>query len=119
MEVCEIGVVGQNKKMWVVGNQNIPYAGQDTNAKIENYHANLKVTLCSSKGRFHGRRVSWAIHALVGDLLLHYWYSGLKKSNGFVLNRKHEQFVISVVLKAKMIPDSCVTLSTIGARVAH
>ncbi len=81
-------------KMWVVGNQNIPYAKHDTNGVIENYHANLKATLCSSKGRFHGRWVDWAIHALVGDVLFHYWYSGLRKSNGFVLNRKQEQFVI-------------------------
>jgi hypothetical protein len=75
-------------KMWVVGNWNIPYARQDTNAAIENYHANLKATLHSLKGRFHGRGVDWAIHALVGDILLHYWYNGLRKSNGFVLNRK-------------------------------
>ncbi len=52
------------------------------------------------------------------DLLLHYWNSGLNKSNGFVLNRKHEQFVINVVLKTKMIPNSCVMLLTIGGKVA-
>jgi hypothetical protein len=34
-------------------NWNLPYAGHDTNVAIENYHANLKITLRSSKGRFH------------------------------------------------------------------
>jgi hypothetical protein len=58
--------------MWVVGNRNLPYVGQDTNVAIENYHANLKATLRSSKGRFHRRQVDWAIHALVGDVLIHY-----------------------------------------------
>ncbi len=41
--------------MWVVGNYNLPYAGQDTNEAIENYHVNLKATLRSSKGMFHER----------------------------------------------------------------
>jgi hypothetical protein len=52
-------------KMWVVGNQNFPYARQYTNAAIKNYHANLKATLHSSKGRFHRRWVDWAIHATI------------------------------------------------------
>ncbi len=60
--------------MWLVGNCNLPYAGQDINATNENYHANMKATLDSSKGRFHGRHVDWAIHELVGDVLLHYQY---------------------------------------------
>ncbi len=59
-------------QMWVVGNHNLPYVGHDTNVAIENYHANMKATLRSSKGRFHGRCVDWAIHELVGDVLLHY-----------------------------------------------
>ncbi len=63
--------------MRVVGNCNLPYAGQDTNEAIENYHANLKVTLQSSKGMFHDKRVDWVIHALVGDVLIHYWYNAL------------------------------------------
>jgi hypothetical protein len=58
--------------MWVVGNFNLLYARQDTNATIENYHANLKATLQSPKGRFHRRQVDLAIHALVGDVLIHY-----------------------------------------------
>jgi hypothetical protein len=60
--------------MWVVGNHNLLYARQDTNAAIENYHANMKANLCSSKGKFHGRHVDWAINELVGDVWLHYWY---------------------------------------------
>jgi hypothetical protein len=28
--------------MWVVGFQNLPYLGQDTNAAIESYHGTLK-----------------------------------------------------------------------------
>ncbi len=67
----------QKINMWVVGNYNLPYVGQDTNATIENYYANLKATLHSSKGRFHGRRVDWVIHELVGDVLVHYWYHSL------------------------------------------
>jgi len=47
----------QKTQMWLVGNCNLPYAGQDTNATNENYHANMKATLHSSKGRFHGRHV--------------------------------------------------------------
>jgi hypothetical protein len=31
--------------IWVVGNHNLPYARQNTNVAIENYHANLKATL--------------------------------------------------------------------------
>jgi hypothetical protein len=58
-------------RMWVVGYHNLPHARQDINATIENYHLNLRSSFHSSKG-FHGRRVDWAIHALVGDVLLHY-----------------------------------------------
>jgi hypothetical protein len=28
--------------MWCVGNDNIAHVGQDTNASIESYHANIK-----------------------------------------------------------------------------
>jgi hypothetical protein len=73
--------------MWVVGYHNLPYARQDTTATIENYHPNLKATFHSSKG-FHGRQVDRAIHALVGDVLTHYWYNALQKSHVFVINKK-------------------------------
>jgi len=101
-----------------VGNCNLPYAGHDTNAAIENYHANLKAIFCSSKGRFHGRCVDWAIHGLIGDVLVHYWYKSLRRNHGFVVNRKQEQFVINVLLKAKMILDAYVRLLTINFGMA-
>jgi hypothetical protein len=50
----------------------------------------LILTLCPKWGCdwFHGKWFDWAIHALIHDVLLHYYYSGLKKSNDFVFNRK-------------------------------
>ena len=96
--------------MWVVGHRNLPYAGQDTNAAIESYHSNLKATLRASKGRAHGRRLDWVIYELTEDILSHYWYQSMRKQHGFVLNLKQEQFIINAVLKAREIPDSCVTL---------
>ena len=96
--------------MWVVGHRNLPYAGQDTNAAIESYHSNLKATLRASKGRAHGRRLDWVIYELTEDILSHYWYQSMRKQHGFVPNLKQEQFIINVVLKAREIPDSCVTL---------
>ena len=101
---------GNNTSSWVVGNRNLCYAGQDTNAAIESYHANLKATLRQSKGRYHGRRVDWTIHQLLGDVLNHYWYMALRKTHGFVTNKKEEQFVVCALLKARLIPDSCVLL---------
>ncbi len=35
-----------------------------------------------------------------------------------MINRKQEQFVINVVIKARMIPDSCVMLPSTPSRVA-
>ena len=96
--------------MWVVGHRNLPYAGQNTNAAIESYHSNLKATLRASKGRAHGRRLDWVIYELTGEILSHYWYQAMRKQHGFVPNLKQEQFVINAVLKAREIPDSCVTL---------
>jgi hypothetical protein len=40
--------------MWVVGFQNLPYIGQDTNATIESYHGTLKAQLKSRKSRLVG-----------------------------------------------------------------
>jgi hypothetical protein len=97
-------------QMWVVGHRNLPYAGQDTNAAIESYHSNLKATLRASKGRAHGRRLDWVIYELTEDILSHYWYQAMRKQHGFVPNLKQEQFIINAVLKAREIPDSCVTL---------
>ena len=96
--------------MWVVGHRNLPYAGQDTNAAIESYHSNLKATLRAAKGRAHGRRLDWVIYELTEEIFSHYWYQAMRKQHGFVPNLKQEQFVINAVLKAREIPDSCVTL---------
>ena len=96
--------------MWVVGHRNLPYAGHDTNAAIESYHSNLKATLRASKGRAHGRRLDWVIYEQTEEILSHYWYQTMRKQHGFVPNFKQEQFVINAVLKAREIPDSCVTL---------
>ena len=96
--------------MWFVGHRNMPYAGQDTNAAIESYHSNLKATLRASKGRAHGRRLDWVIYELTGEILSHYWYQAMRKQHGFVPNLKQEQFVTNAVLKAREIPDCCVTL---------
>ena len=101
---------GDKTEMWVVGHRNLPYAGQDTNAAIESYHSNLKATLRASKGRAHGRRLDWVIYELTGEILSHYWYQAMRKLHGFVPNLKQEQFVINAVIKAREIPDSCVTL---------
>ena len=101
---------GDKTHMWVVGHRNLPYAGQDTNAAIESYHSNLKATLRASKGRAHGRRLDWVIYELTEEILSHYWYQAMRKQHGFVNNLKQEQFVINAVLKAREIPDSCVTL---------
>jgi hypothetical protein len=58
----------------------------------------LKATLRSSKGMFHERWVDWAIHGLVGDVLIHYWYNAMWKSHGFVINKKQEHFVIKQIV---------------------
>ena len=102
--------MGDKTHMWVVGNRNLPYAKQDTNAAIESYHSNLKATLRASKGRAHGRRLDWVIYELTEEILSHYWYQAMRKQHGFVPNLKHEQFVINAVLKAREIPENCVTL---------
>jgi hypothetical protein len=96
-------------EMWVMGNQNLPYASHDTNAAIESYHANLKAILRVTKSRLCGRWVAWCRHQLLGDVLLHYWYQSLRKNWGFVPNKKQEQFVINIVLHARDIPNSCLT----------
>jgi hypothetical protein len=35
--------------MWVTGFRNIPHAGQDTNAVVESYHANMKAMLATER----------------------------------------------------------------------
>jgi hypothetical protein len=41
--------------MWVIGFRNVPYAGQDTNAAVESYHANMKSILSEVRQKLVGR----------------------------------------------------------------
>ena len=45
---------------------------------------------------------------LIGDMLTHYWYGVQCKLDGFVKNRKLEEIVIGVVLRAREIFDNYV-----------
>ena len=96
--------------MWVVGFRNLKYCGQDTNAAIEGYHGFAKSILKSERSRMTGRRVDWCITALTEDVLDHYWYKDLRKEKGFVDNKKQQDTVVNSILKARLIPDSDVTL---------
>jgi hypothetical protein len=49
-------------KMRVMGNQNLPYIGQNTNVTIKSYHAYLKTTLRAAKSQLSRKRVDWCIH---------------------------------------------------------
>ncbi len=86
--------------MWLVGYQNLPYVGQNTNVMIESQHSNLKATLKASKGRAHGCHIYCTIHKLTSDVL------------SLLLAP------IDVVLKARQILDTCVMLSTQEGGVA-
>jgi hypothetical protein len=61
-----------NMRMWVTGFRNIPHVGQDTNAAVESYHANMKSILTSSPQHLTGRRMDWLLFHLTGDVLTHY-----------------------------------------------
>jgi hypothetical protein len=56
----------------VVGFQNLPYVGQNTNVAIESYHAILKAQLKSGKRRLVGHHVDWCIYELIGNVLTQY-----------------------------------------------
>jgi hypothetical protein len=56
----------------VVGFQNLPYVGQDTNVAIESYHVILKAQLKSGKRRLVGHHVDWCIDELIGNVLIQY-----------------------------------------------
>lgn len=96
--------------MWVVGYRNLPAAGQDTNAAIEGYHGFMKSILKSERTRMVGRRVDWCIHALTEDVVDHYWVKSLHKEWGFVDNKKKQGIAVSSLMRARLIPDSDVTL---------
>jgi hypothetical protein len=94
----------------MVGFQNLPYVGQDTNAAIESYHGTLKAQLKSGKSRLIGCCVDWCIHELVGDVLTHYWYQNLCKIFRFMNNKHQQLFVVGALLGAWLILDTNVTL---------
>ena len=96
--------------MWVVGFRNLHYYGQDTNAAIEGYHGFAKSILKSKRSKMTGRRVDRCITALTEDVLDHYWYKDLRKEKGFVDNKKMQDKVVDSILKARLIPDTDVTL---------
>lgn len=97
---------GTNTLSGVVGDRNLCYAGQDTNATIESYHTNLKAMVRQSKGCYHSRRVDWTIHQLVGDVLNHCWNMALQKQHVFVINKGEKPFVMCALWKARLIPDA-------------
>ncbi len=88
--------------MRVVGFQNLPYVGHDTNAAIESYRGTLKAQLKWGKSRLVGHRVDWCIHELVRDVLVQYWYQTLCKNFGF-MNNKHQQFFVVGALLGSMV----------------
>ena len=96
--------------MWVTGNRNFPHCGQDTNAAIESYHANLKSILSQTRQKLSGRRMDWLVYHLIGDVLTHYWYGVQCKLYGFIKNRKAEGIVAGAVLRAREIPDEYVSI---------
>jgi hypothetical protein len=96
-----------------------PDAGQDTNAAVESYHANMKSILTSSRQRLTGRRMDWLLFHLTGDVLTHYWYIVQCKLYGFITNKKAERVVVSAVLRSNDIPDHLVKLFPGGQDVAQ
>jgi hypothetical protein len=105
--------------MWVTGFRNIPHAGQNTNAAVESYHANMKAMLATERWRFHGRRMDWLIYHLTGDVLHHYWYAVQCKLYGYIKNKNVERVVASAVLRARDIPDHFLKMFPGGQDIAQ
>jgi hypothetical protein len=105
--------------MWVIGFRNVPHAGQDTNAAVESYHANMKSIMSEARQKFQGRRMDWLIYELTGDVHTHYWYAVQCKLYGFIANRNAEHIVASTVLWARGIPDHLVWLFPGGQDIAQ
>jgi (2Fe-2S) ferredoxin len=103
-----------NMRMWVIGFRNILHAGQDTNAAVESYHANMKAIITSSRQRLSGHRMDWLVYHLTGDVLIHYWYVVQYKLYGFVTNKNAERVVASAILRSKDIPNHLVKLFPSG-----
>ena len=98
-------------EMWMKGYRNMPHANQDMNATVENYHANLKAILMSSRQKSDGRRVDWLIYHLLKDVLIHYWYAVQCKIYGFIKKGKAEGIVASAVIRALDILNEYVSIS--------
>ena len=77
-----------------------------TNAAIESYHANLKLILRESRQKLKRRCKDWLVFHLIWDVLTHYCYGVQCKLDDFVKNRKLEEIVIGVVLRACEISDN-------------
>ena len=60
-----------------------------------------------------GRRIDWIITALTEEVHGHFWYKGLRKENGFVDNKKMQNFVVIALMKARDIPHVDVTLNVL------
>lgn len=104
--------------MWCIANRNIPHAGQNTNAAIESFHANLKRILYLEKQRFMGRRMDWTADDMQRVVTAHYWYFRALKEYGFIRNRKQEILICSAILAAQEIPDDYVHFNTEGEDIA-
>jgi hypothetical protein len=74
--------------MWCILLRNVLHAGQNTNAGIESFHANLKGIIVMSKQRYCGRSMDWLLWQLVYEVTVHYWYARFLKLYGFVRNTK-------------------------------
>ena len=57
-----------------------------------------------------GRRVDWYIQALTNDVLMHFWYSALRKMHDSVENHKECAIMAFDLILAQDIPNSDVTL---------
>lgn len=104
--------------MWCAGNRNVPHAGQNTNAGIESFHANLKRILLLEKQRFAGRRLDWLADDLKNKVTGHYWYARALKEFGFIRNFSQEFLIANAILLAYGIPDSYVYLNPEGEDIA-
>jgi hypothetical protein len=105
--------------MWCILLRNVPHAGQNTNAGIESFHANLKSILVMSKQRYCGRSTDWLLWQLVYEVTVHYWYARFLKLYGFVRNTKQEFVIASAIIRAREIRDENVDLYPEGEDLAY
>ena len=104
--------------MWCIATRNLRHVGQNTNAGLEAYHANLKKIMFMEKHRLLGRRLDWCIDSLITKVHSHYWYHCVLKGNGFIRNINQEVIIASVIQEAFVILDDHVCLYPDGDDVA-